>query len=46
MCGFIIIFINNKVKKSTFLYKMDHEKGDYRVNIKNTAFFVSKTTPF
>ena len=29
MCGFISIYINNKVKKSTFLYKIDNEKGEY-----------------
>ena len=29
MCGFILISVNNKVKKSTFLYKIDHENGEY-----------------
>ena len=28
MCGFISISINNKVIKSTFVYKIDHEKGE------------------
>ena len=30
MCGFIAISINNKVKNSTFLYKIDHEKDVYK----------------
>ena len=37
MCGFISISINNKVEKSAFLYKIDHENVEKRVNIKNTA---------
>ena len=28
MCGFISISINTYVKKSTSLYKIDHEKGE------------------
>ena len=30
MCSFILISINNKVKKSRFLYRMDQEKGENR----------------
>ena len=46
MCGFILIHINNKVKISTFLYKIDHKKGENYNEYKKYCIFVSMTTSF
>ena len=44
MYGFIAISINNKEKKSTFLYKIDQEKGEYKSEYKKHCILVSMTT--
>ena len=46
MCGFISISINSEVKNATFLYKTDHEKGEYKSEYQKYCVFVSITASF
>ena len=45
MCDFILISINNKVKK-TFPDKIDHEKGEFKSEYQKYRIVVSMTTSF
>ena len=46
VCGFILISINNKVKKSTILYKIVQVKDEYSSDFQKYCIFVSMPTIF